>query len=734
MHFCLRTSVNGATRPRLAMLIFVCAFFGLSVSTPALAQFRKKGKKAGDAAAAPAEEKLPPGMTMSKTQAVFSLISALQINRSDAARETLEQIVLGKISFGAHNQQAAESALAALAMRRPPDSSAFLLRLLSEPDDKIRPGDTTYPSATVRYDAARVSGRVGSPELRVGLAKAYDRAPPEIRSAIETTLSTPSPANFSAQLVLVRSRSLPDPLRATLQKLILDQNAIALKQALKLGGEAPAKPAAPASVPGVMSMNIPGPGSPAAGSPTAGVGGGLPYGGQNFKPGAPAGPTVATTVHNPVALVMDMQEKVTNSQPADPAVVARELWQNDVVEALAAQLVAQKARPQQALAAVGSIPLKTARQQLRDFLQTKSPQELGPQEQPAAAAAAPPGRGMGGGMAMGGMGAGGGGRGRGMGGGGRAKGAPAPQGPTFVVGADWLDPGSIVVMKTLTYKDRPKTRHRPPSVGSGKRSPAAEKRAEELAEKQKQAEAQYEWRDTIEKFVSHWDDRLGEVAVASDAAGADKDAGADKEKADAKDDKAAPLDKSKAGTKPTKAADPAAKKRTTEKKDAGETKTKGPSGAPTPAVPCPFSLRPGEKITKEFHLRWPEDLPANMTAAVSEPLVIHYVQLEGSDDINRTATFYRSGFSKGTAGKSVSATHDLESGKWVDIMQRDFNGKRTRSLDVLITRQPPDPEAKKSKIEELTIQVLMVEVESFEPEPKQTEKTEKKEQAKNDSP
>ena len=62
----------------------------------------------------------------------------------------------------------------------------------------------------------------------------------------------------------------------------------------------------------------------------------------------------------------------------------------------------------------------------------------------------------------------------------------------------------------------------------------------------------------------------------------------------------------------------------------------------------------------------------------------------------------------------MSATHDIESGKWVDILQRDLNGQRTRSLDVLITRQPPEPDAKKSKIEELTIQVLMVEVESFD--------------------
>ncbi len=87
-------------------------------------------------------------MTMSKTQAIAAARSnaLATINRSEAARETLEQIVVGKTSFGAHSKQAAETALVALAMRQSPDASAFLLRLLAEPDDKIR----ALPTATIR--------------------------------------------------------------------------------------------------------------------------------------------------------------------------------------------------------------------------------------------------------------------------------------------------------------------------------------------------------------------------------------------------------------------------------------------------------------------------------------------------------------------------------------------------------------------------------------------------------
>ena len=62
-----------------------------------------------------------------------------------------------------------------------------------------------------------------------------------------------------------------------------------------------------------------------------------------------------------------------------------------------------------------------------------------------------------------------------------------------------------------------------------------------------------------------------------------------------------------------------------------------------------------------------------------------------------------------------------------------FGGPAPRSFDVLVTRQPStDPDAKRAKIGDLTIQVLMVEVEAFVPE-KGAEKEEAKE-AKNESP
>ena len=135
--------------------------------------------------------------------------------------------------------------------------------------------------------------------------------------------------------MLLRSRSLPDAIRTNLQKLILDQNAAALKQALKIAGEAPA-PDAP---------------------PTGGLG--VP------RPGMPRNPASRPTLRQPSPppktpsrLPWMISEKALNAKPADPAAVARELWQNEFVEARGGPTRDQKTNPQQTLAAIGSIPLK----------------------------------------------------------------------------------------------------------------------------------------------------------------------------------------------------------------------------------------------------------------------------------------------------------------------------------------------------------------------------------------
>jgi hypothetical protein len=916
MRFFWRTLQNVGSRklgsPRHVALSIVIAAVSLSVVTSeSSAQgMRHRGPKgakgaAGETPDTPAAEK-PPGAPLTKTQTLFSLIMGLTVNPSDAARDTLQQIIEGKISFGAHDKQAVQTAITGLAMRPGSDGGALVLKIAAEPDTQLRPNDKTYPAAAVRYDAVRILGRIGSPEIRLDLAKLHDLTTPEIRTAIEAALMKPSPANFAAQVVLVRSRLLPETMRYDLQKLILEQNTAALKQGLKLTGETPSVAAAglaPAALVALL-QKIAASGGTGDANPLAALQA-LPAvptapGGQSGLPpaglqGAPSRAVAAEALQNPVALVLEFTEKVFNGVPIDPGTVAHQLWQGAFVETLPPKLM-KGPNGDQVLAAVGSIPVKAARERLRDYLEDKSPSELGKLEaaipklapvqhdKPAdtpkrgrksggigaggigngaaqggmgQAGLGQPGmgqnglnpgmqqggmgqpgmgmnqggipqngvpqngmpqngmpqgstvpgmvqlpggalvpsssipgatlpggiplggfgnnnngnmqqngqqqngqngmgqngmgqNGMGQGMAQngngqggfggfgaggmqngtgnglgngapasGGKGPGGGGMGR-LGGTGRQAQPAASQGPVYAIGKDWLDPGAVVALKLLTYKDRPKKYHPPTPPGAGqqgRRSPAAEKRAEEAAEKLRQTDMQYLWRDTIARFVSHWDDRLAEVAQAPAEGAADSETSDAPAKADSA--------KSKTG-----AGAASTKSKSAEAKVSHPPKSKG--AAPTASVAIPFLLRQGEHITKEFHLRWPEDLPASLTSAVSEPLVVHYIALEGSDELNRTATFYRSCLSKGSHTHTKSETHELDEGKWVDIMQRDPGAHRLRSVDILIRRQAPDPEVKHPKTEELSIQILMVEVESFGPEPKSTEK--EKEQAKSDTP
>jgi hypothetical protein len=313
MRFCLRSLVNGAWPRRLALTLLTCAVFELCLTTPLFAQKGRRGTPAAKPGASqPSEAR--PAANMSKAQAIISLIQALAINRSEAACQTLDQIVRGNIQFGKHSQQAAQLALAALAVRPTPDGSAALLKLISEPDDKLRPDDKVYTAAAVRYDAVRVAGRVGSAELRVALVKLYDQATPEIRRAIEGAISRPSPANFAAQVILLRSRDLPEAVKTALRQQIFQQNATALKQALKLTVEGPAKEASAGAsadpsaefgklaglTPSGSTAKAPTGGAPAA--PSVGLtkmGGG--YGGQ----AAPAAPATGNGNFNPAAAILD---------------------------------------------------------------------------------------------------------------------------------------------------------------------------------------------------------------------------------------------------------------------------------------------------------------------------------------------------------------------------------------------------------------------------------------------
>jgi len=131
----------------------------------------------------------------------------------------------------------------------------------------------------------------------------------------------------------------------------------------------------------------------------------------------------------------------------------------------------------------------------------------------------------------------------------------------------------------------------------------------------------------------------------------------------------------------------------------------------------PFALHAGGTIAKEYHLRWPEDLTGSLSSAVTDPLAVHYVRLEGTGEFGKALTHYRSAIAAMPAGKSRTTLREIDNGKWLDTVQKDPTGHRTRSVDVMVTRQPADDDdGKKTKFEQLTVEILFVEIETPGPD------------------
>jgi hypothetical protein len=268
-------------------------------------------------------------------------------------------------------------------------------------------------------------------------------------------------------------------------------------------------------------------------------------------------------------------------------------------------------------------------------------------------------------------------------------------------GTDWYDPGSLVVLKSVVpYGERPaeKTTHHTMRPQQQRRmSPAMEKRMQDKADKQKALEATYEWRDAIEKAVRQWDERLAAVAEEPPSAG-DKAAAADDDKSDA------------AAAKPAKSASSAASNLS---KSSG-TKTPVAAPPPSPAVKMPFAMFAGETIAKEYHQRWPQDLSANLgnSAPTAEPLAFDYVRLEEKGQSAKTLTHYQNALTSLPGSKPKFTRRKIENGTWLDYVQKDETSHRTRSVDVIVTKEASDDDKKAGSDAQITVEILFVEIET----------------------
>ena len=244
-------------------------------------------------------------------------------------------------------------------------------------------------------------------------------------------------------------------------------------------------------------------------------------------------------------------------------------------------------------------------------------------------------------------------------------------------GTEWFDPGSLVVLKSIipylrASGGKDDASHDASAAGAASHVAAMEKRMADKAEKQKVLEA------SVRVARCHREGRppmgraLAAVAEEPPSAG-DKAAAADDDKSDA------------AAAKPAKSASSSASnvsKSSGTRPRLSRIRRRRPSR-------CHLAMFAGETIAKEYHQRWPQDLSANLgsSAPTAEPLAFDYVRLEEKGQSSQDAhTLYRAITSlPGT--KPRIFRRKIENGTWLDSVQKDETSHRTRSIDIIVTKE-----------------------------------------------
>jgi len=126
----------------------------------------------------------------------------------------------------------------------------------------------------------------------------------------------------------------------------------------------------------------------------------------------------------------------------------------------------------------------------------------------------------------------------------------------------------------------------------------------------------------------------------------------------------------------------------------------------------PLKLHEGARITAEYHMCLPEDLPEGLKGVNMPPLVVHYVRTEDVSSFPKVNSTYLAQL------KGVNS-HVRSGSRWLDWTGPGAVGGMSRTVDVFLTRNgeaAPPPEGGKAKAEDaipIVTEILVIEVPSF---------------------
>jgi hypothetical protein len=258
------------------------------------------------------------------------------------------------------------------------------------------------------------------------------------------------------------------------------------------------------------------------------------------------------------------------------------------------------------------------------------------------------------------------------------------------------DPGALLVMK-YAPRDQDPEEYRLEGARNTKRRPNdANKnpvRAQNLERMKKENEARYAWLDVTEVMVRSLNARFlqaaalrGKRALSAEneailsSSGQERPAGAgDPFEANGLSDDASQVDAT--DSQPEVAFDPA---RGRER--------------------MPIALHDGAVVTSEYHLLWPDDLPASLASLKIAPLEVHYVRMDVDDRFAKLHGFYQRQL-KERKDPNVWRT---EKGIWIENLSTDATTGLAQSVDVMISRYAEQAVASRDVNEKLAVELLVV--------------------------
>ena len=194
----------------------------------------------------------PAASSSGKVAAV--ILPAFAVNSSPLARDTLEQVLRGKIQVDMTDAQAVETILKALLLQQPASQFEDLMyQILSAPEKWRAADDERLTPDALQLACFKVVQPVATPAFRARMAQHLVHAdtPPAHRERFGDWLASAAPDNLPAQIVLHNSDLLSPAAKARFRDLFARQNSVALDQLL---GTTAAGIAAPTAItPGTTS-------------------------------------------------------------------------------------------------------------------------------------------------------------------------------------------------------------------------------------------------------------------------------------------------------------------------------------------------------------------------------------------------------------------------------------------------------------------------------------------------